>query len=99
MKPAKAQQDVEIFEFMVKHGETDPQRWSYYEEYIKSRRVKRARDAYPESFDEFMVGADQDRCRSAAPWTCGTSFPIVCEANPRTLKRFLDGAIPLDVGA
>ncbi len=94
MKAAKAQQDVEIFEFMVKHNETDPQRWSYYEEYIKSRRIKRAREAYP-GFDDFIV---QQIKTGAIPRAMDLrdKLPIVCEANPRTIKRFLDGSITLD---
>jgi hypothetical protein len=80
--------------FTVKHGETDAQRWSYYEEYIKSRRIKRAREAYP-GFDDFIVEQIKTGVINRA-MDLRDKLPVVCEANPRTIKRFLEKAITLD---
>jgi len=45
---------VDIYQFMVDHGEEDPQRWSYYEEYLKSRKVQKQRNEHPE-LDRIIV--------------------------------------------
>ena len=39
---------IETYAFMVKHDETSVARWSYYDEYLKSNRVKKARQDHPE---------------------------------------------------
>ena len=49
-------------------------------------------------FDEFMVEQIKTGAIGRA-MDLRDKLPIVCEANPRTIKRFLEGAIPLDVGA
>ena len=46
---------IEVYSFMVEHEQDDPQRWSYYDEYLKSRAIKQVRDDRPE-FDEVIVG-------------------------------------------
>lgn len=45
---------LEVFGFMVHHGEDDVSRWSYYEEYFKPRVSKRARERHPE-LDQVVV--------------------------------------------
>lgn len=45
---------INTYEFMVDHGETSVNRWSYYDEYLKSSAVKRARREHP-SLDEAVV--------------------------------------------
>ena len=39
---------VEVFSFMVEHGEDDVNRWSYYEEYLRPRVAKDARTRHLE---------------------------------------------------
>ena len=39
---------VDVFDFMLEHGEDDVNRWSYYEEYIKPRVSKGARSRHPD---------------------------------------------------
>ena len=50
---------VEVYSFMVEHGEEDVNRWSYYEEYIRPRISKTQRQIYPE-LDQAVV----DKVRS-----------------------------------
>jgi hypothetical protein len=45
---------IEVYSFMVKHNVVDVQRWSYYDEYLKSRPIKNARKAMPD-FDRVIV--------------------------------------------
>lgn len=39
---------VNTYQFMVDHGETSVARWSYYDEYLKSTKAKKARQANPD---------------------------------------------------
>ena len=39
---------INTYAFMVEHDETSVSRWSYYDEYLKSYKVKAARKEYPE---------------------------------------------------
>lgn len=45
---------VNVYEFMLQHGEDDINRWSYYEEYLRSRVSKKARDQHP-NLDRVVV--------------------------------------------
>lgn len=45
---------VNVYQFMVDHKEEDPQRWSYYEEYLKHRKVQEKRELYPD-LDDTLV--------------------------------------------
>ena len=94
MKTAEAQLHIKIFEFMNEHGERNPQRWSYYEEYIKSTKIKKVRDAYPD-FDNLIVGQIKKGDISRAV-DVRDKLPVICEASPRILKRFIEGATTLD---
>lgn len=39
---------INTYAFMVEHDETSVSRWSYYDEYLKSNKIKGARKEYPE---------------------------------------------------
>lgn len=51
---SKVRHLISTYEFMVKHDETSVNRWSYYDEYLKSTAVKKARRGNPE-LDDFVV--------------------------------------------
>jgi hypothetical protein len=39
---------IDVYDFMMKHGHAEPDRWSYYDEMFKSRHLTRAREEHPE---------------------------------------------------
>ena len=45
---------IDTYQFMLDHNETNTARWSYYDEYLKSRTVRRAR-LTQSGFDELIV--------------------------------------------
>ena len=45
---------IDTYKFMVEHDETSVTRWSYYDEYLKSNIVKKARRENPE-LDDIVV--------------------------------------------
>ena len=44
---------INVYSFMVEHKDENVQRWSYYDEYLKSYKIKKARDEYLELDDTF----------------------------------------------
>jgi len=45
---------IAVYQFMIDHKEQDPARWSYWDEYLKSRDIREARKAHRE-FDDVVV--------------------------------------------
>lgn len=45
---------IEVYQFMLDRNERDVDRWSYYDEYLKSNKIKRARKEYPQ-LDDLVV--------------------------------------------
>ena len=45
---------ISTYQFMVDHGETDVNRWSYYDEYLKSNAARKARQEIP-GLDSLVV--------------------------------------------
>ena len=45
---------IEVFKLMLRHNEVNPARWNDYDEFIKSKRIKKVREQYP-AFDNIIV--------------------------------------------
>ena len=56
----KVEHLIAVYQFMIDHGEVDTARWSYYDEYLKSTKIKKARLTH-KGFDDLVVGEDQVR--------------------------------------
>jgi hypothetical protein len=46
---------LKTYSFMAEHGDADPQRWSYYDEYLRIRSINRRRREFPK-MDAVVVG-------------------------------------------
>jgi len=58
---------VAVYEFMIEHDDANRDRWSYYDELLRSRKIKKARDDVA-GFDTFIV--DQIKSGpSIRPWS------------------------------
>jgi hypothetical protein len=82
---------VDVYEFMIIHKEDDRERWSYYDEYLKSNRIKKARNEHA-GFDAFVVGEIRSGNIPKA-MDLRDKLPIICAGSSRTLKRYIDGKI------
>lgn len=83
---------IETYDFMVENDEVDITRWSYYDEYLKSNKIKKARKKHPE-MDALIVksikSGDIERAmdlRDQLPTVCGSA---------QVLKKFAGGKISL----
>jgi hypothetical protein len=82
---------VSVYEFMIAHKDTDRDHWSYYDEYLKSTRIKKVRDEYPH-FDKFIV-AEVKAGRIPKAMELRDKLPTICTASTKILKRYVEGKL------
>ena len=85
----KVEHLIDTYQFMLNHHETDTARWSYYDEYLKSRPIRKARLGQP-GFDALVV----EKVKSgevARAVDIRDRLPVICSA-PRVLKKFSNKA-------
>jgi hypothetical protein len=78
---------IETYQFMRTHSQEDITRWSFFDEYLKSRKIGKAREQYS-CFDKLVV----DKINSGEiPKAVDVRdrLPIICAA-PRALKKFCE---------
>jgi ParB-like nuclease domain len=80
---------IDVFEFMLRHGEANPARWSHYDEFIKSKKIKKVREQYPD-FDKIIVDkVKKNEIKRAVD--IRDSLPAICVGPGKNLKRFVEG--------
>ena len=81
----KVEHLIATYQFMLDHKESDTARWSYYDEYLKSRIIRKARLGQP-GFDSLIV----EKIKSgeiAKAVDVRDRLPVICSA-PKVLKKF-----------
>lgn len=83
---------VDVFQFMKDKGDDSRERWSHYDEFLKSRKIKKARDEIAD-FEETVV----DLIKSGAVRAVDVrdQLPTICQA-PKILKKFAKGQIEIE---
>ena len=84
---------IETYEFMVDNDEVDTSRWSYYDEYLKSNKIKKARQKFPD-MDSLVVDSIKKGAIERA-MDLRDQLPTVC-GSPVILKKFADGKLTLE---
>jgi len=80
---------VAVYDFMIAHNDQDREHWSYYDEYLKSANIKKARDEYAQ-FDDFIV--TQIKSGEIPKATeLRDKLPTICTGPAKVLKRFVNG--------
>ena len=77
-----------VYDFMLRHDEKDPEKWSYYDEYLKSRKVQKIRDANPE-MDQIVV----DKIRTGDIPTAvdlRDKLKVILSSGKKIVNRFLN---------
>jgi hypothetical protein len=86
---SKVKHLVDTYQFMVDHEENDSRKWSYYDEYLKSSKIRKARKKFPE-----MDGGIVDLIRSEKidkAVAIRAELPKICVGPLKNLKRFVEG--------
>ena len=85
----KVERLIATYQFMLNYHETDTARWSYYDEYLKSRLIRKVRLDQP-GFDALVV----EKVKSgeiARAVDIRDRLPVICSA-PKILKKFASRA-------
>ena len=86
---AEAKNLVQTYEFMVDHGVKNPTKWSYFYEFIKSRKIKKYRNDYGQ-FDTLIVKkVDVGEVGTAMQFRDG--LKKLGDAKPNVVKKFVEG--------
>lgn len=85
---------IETYEFMIQHNETDIKHWSYYEEFIKSNRLKKIRDKFPD-FDKKFTDKVKSGEIGRAVDVRDKLQKIACGAE-KVVAKFVSGEITFD---
>ena len=79
---------VSVYDFMA-HHDTDRERWSYYDEYLKSSKIKKVRQEHA-NFDDFVVQQIKQGKISKAI-ELRDKLPTICAGPAKVLKRYIEG--------
>lgn len=91
IKIGDAKHLTQVYRFMMEHDDCDRDHWSYYDEYLKSKTIKKVREEYA-AFDTFIV----DQVKSSAipkAMELRDQLPIICTGPKKILKRYLEEKI------
>ncbi|MER9602765.1 hypothetical protein [Mesorhizobium sp. M0243] len=81
----KVEHLIDTYQFMHDHGEADTARWSYYDEYLKSSQIRKARLSQP-GFDDLVVNKIKSGEIPRAV-DVRDRLPVICSA-PKALQKF-----------
>ena len=96
LSKTKVAQLILVYQFMKDHDEIEPQKWSYYEEYLKSQKIKKARSFLP-GMDEIVVQKIKSgEIQKATHVRDRLTVVAAASRRGRLLKQFLDGKRDLD---
>lgn len=90
----RVNQMINVYSFMVDHKDVDPGRWSYYDEYLKSRIIQKIREEHKE-LDDVLVGQIKSNEIQRAV-DVRQKLSAVCRVGGKTLRKYLDGETSLD---
>jgi hypothetical protein len=86
---------VETYQFMLDRKEP-PERWSYWDEYLKSYKIARARERQPNLDDVIVAKVKSEEIQKAV--LIREELPHICEA-PKVLQKFVDGKVKFEMAA
>ena len=78
---------IAVYDMMVKHNDNSAHRWSYYDELLKSREIKKAREEH-KNFDRIVVGKIKSGEIARAD-DVRKKVHKIAKAGGKTLNKFL----------
>ncbi len=92
VSPQQIRHLVDVFQFMKDNGDYNRERWSHYDELLKSRKIKKARDEIAD-FEGKVV--DLIKSGSVRAVDIRDQLPTICQA-PKILKKFSRGDVDIE---
>ena len=82
---------IKTYEFMVEHNEDKPSRWSYYDEYLKNRKISKKRET-DKRLDAIVI--DQVRKQQFTAQELRDKLPVICD-NEKAYEKLASGKTDL----
>ncbi|MBT0664503.1 ParB N-terminal domain-containing protein [Geobacter pelophilus] len=80
---------INTYEFMKSASDTDLNRWSYYEEYLKIKNIRQLQEDYEQLDCVFITKVKTGEIPRAAD--VRDKLKVILAAKPRTINKFLSG--------
>lgn len=91
---ARVRNLIAVYRFMVDHEDYNVDRWSYYEEYLRSRPIKKARSQFPALDERFVSSVKSGELTVARE--VREKVAKIARGGDRSIKIFLSGEKTLD---
>jgi hypothetical protein len=85
---------IETYKFMLEHKDSDVRRWSYYEEFIKSNKLKKVREKFPE-FDKHFAKTVKSGAIGKAVHVREKLQQLACGTD-RVISKFVAGELSFE---
>lgn len=94
---SKVNSYITVYTFMLEHDDLRPDRWSYYEEYLKSRGIRKYRETSPKIDNTFVKQVKSGEIKQAMD--VRTVLGEVAKAGDKSAKKIMqkiiDGSIDI----
>jgi hypothetical protein len=80
-----------VYKFMLDHDDCDREHWSYYDEYLKSGKIRKVREDVS-NFDDFVVTQIKTALIPKAI-ELRDMLPVICAGPKKILKRYVEEKI------
>lgn len=83
---------IDTYQFMLDQNDNTQARWSYYYEYLRSGKIKKARERYPD-FNDVLI--DKIKSGEMTAQDLRDKLPVICDS-PKTVHKMLSGKVTFD---
>ena len=94
LSSARVAKIIEAYGLMVEQKDAKRDRWSYYDEFVKSRKISKVCERQP-GFRDRVLGmvkhGDFERAQDLRD-----RLPVICDGPPKVLARFASGKLDFD---
>lgn len=88
----RAKHFIETYQFMIDNNEVDVNRWSYYDEYLKSSKIRKVKECCPELDSLIVQKVKSGEIGRAVD--IRDHLPVICTASKKVFMKFVNGALP-----
>ncbi|MEE4208459.1 MAG: ParB N-terminal domain-containing protein [Parvularcula sp.] len=92
VSPQHVRHLVNVFQFMKDNKDESRERWSHYDEFLKSRKIKKARDEISDFEQRVVRLIKSGKVRAV---DIRDQLPVICET-PQILKKFSKGDVDVE---
>jgi len=87
LSKAKVNHLIKVYKYMVDKGQNSYDRWSYFDEYIKSRYIKKMRRDFPEMDDVIIEKINNGEISRAVD--VRDKLKVIAKSNDKNKKKFV----------